>query len=230
VKTIGLIGGVSWYSSVEYYRIINETVAARLGGFHSAQCIMYSVDFAPIDALERQNNWQDMLPILLTAARSVERGGADFMVICSNTTHKMADQIMEHVHIPLLHIADATVRAIQACGFQKVGLLGTNFTMNGDHIRGRLAKHGLDVITPGPADREIVNRVVYDELCAGQMLPESRAQYVEIIGRLVDAGAQGIILGCTEIGLLIRPEDSPVPVFDTARIHAEAAAEYALAE
>jgi aspartate racemase len=229
LKTIGLIGGLSWYSTVEYYRIINEVVQARLGEFHSARCVMVSVDYAEIDALERQNRWDESAPIMIAAALGVERAGADFVVICSNTSHKLAEQVQAHVNIPLLHIADATAQAIQARGVDKVGLLGTRFTMEEDFIRGRLIRRGLDVIIPDERDRESVNRVIYEELCAGRMLPESRACYMGIMGRLVSEGAQGIILGCTEIGLLVQPGDTAIPLFDTARLHAEAAVDYALA-
>jgi aspartate racemase len=228
--TIGMIGGMSWHSTLAYYRIINETVNARLGGFASARCLLYSVEFGEIDALERQGRWDETAQITIQAAQSVERGGADFVIICTNTSHRIADQVAASIHIPLLHIADATARAIQACGLHKVGLLGTKFTMEGDFISGRIAQNfGIEVVTPDVPDRTEIDRVIYDELCAGQFLAGSRARYVEVIERLVSAGAEGIILGCTEIGLLIRPGDSPVPVFDTARIHAEAAADYALA-
>jgi aspartate racemase len=229
LKTIGLIGGLSWYSTVEYYRIINEVVQARLGEFHSARCVLVSVDYAEIDALERQNRWDESAPIMIAAALGVERAGADFVVICSNTSHKLAEQVQARVNIPLLHIADATAQAIQARGVDKVGLLGTRFTMEEDFIRGRLIRRGLDVIIPDERDRESVNRVIYEELCAGRMLPESRACYMGIMGRLVSEGAQGIILGCTEIGLLVQPGDTAIPLFDTARLHAEAAVDYALA-
>jgi aspartate racemase len=230
VKTIGLIGGLSWHSSLEYYRIINETVQARLGGGHSARCVMVSVDYEEIDALERQNRWDETIPIITAAAHSVERAGADFLVICSNTTHKLADHVQAQIGIPLLHIADATARAIGARGLTRVGLLGTRFTMEEDFIKGRMIAQGLDVMIPAAADRDVVHSVIYDELCLGQFRADSRAQYITVIERLVSAGALGIILGCTEIGLLVHPDDCPVPVFDTARIHAETAAAYAVTE
>jgi aspartate racemase len=231
MKTIGLLGGMSWYSSLEYYRIINATIQTRLGGVHSARCLLYSVDFAEIDALERQNRWQDTAPIVLAAAQNLERAGADFVVICSNTTHRLADHVQAHLRIPILHIAEATARAIQAAGFQRVGLLGTRFTMEEDFIRGKLIRdYGLDVIIPTASDRQIVNRVIYDEFGAGVFREESRSQYVEIMARLVEDGAEGIILGCTEIGLLVRPDDCQAPLFDTTQLHAVAAVDYALAE
>jgi len=231
MKTIGLLGGLSWHSSLEYYRIINATIQARLGGFHSARCVLYSVEFAEIDALERQNRWDDIVPIVLAATQNLERGGADFVVICSNTTHKLADQLQTHLHIPILHIAGATAQAIQAAGFQRVGLMGTRFTMEEDFIRGKLIReYGLEVITPTASDREIVNRVIYDELCAGLFLEDSRSRFMEIMARLVKEGAEAIILGCTEIGLLVHPEDCRAPLFDTTQLHAAAAVDYALAE
>ena len=230
MKTIGLIGGLSWHSSAEYYRIINESIQARLGGGHSARCVMVSVDYEEIDILERQNRWDETVPIITAAARSVERAGADFLVICSNTSHKLADHVRAVVSIPLLHIADATANAIRARGLTRVGLLGTRFTMEEDFVKGRMIVQGLDITIPAAADRDVINNVIYDELCVGQFRAESRAQYITIMERLVSAGAQGIILGCTEIGLLVHPDDCAVPLFDTARIHAEAAAEYALME
>jgi aspartate racemase len=231
MKTIGLLGGMSWHSSLEYYRIINETTQARLGGVHSARCVLYSVEFAEIDTLERQNRWEDAAPIVRAAAQNLERGGADFVVICSNTTHKLADHIQAHVPIPILHIAEATARAIQAAGLQRVGLLGTRFTMEEDFIRGKLIwDYGLDVIIPAASDRETVHRVIYDELCAGLFQEDSRSHYIEIMARLVEAGAEAIILGCTEIGLLVHSNDCQVPLFDTTQLHAAAAVDYALAE
>lgn len=231
MKTIGLLGGMSWHSSLEYYRLINEMVQERLGGVHSARCLLYSVEFAEIDALERQNRWDETASILIAAAQHLERGGADFVVICSNTTHKNAEQIQAQISIPILHIADATARYICANGLHRIGLLGTRFTMEEDFIRGRLErKYGLEVIIPALQDRETVHRVIYDEFCAGLFLEQSRLQYVDIMAHLVESGAEGIILGCTEIGLLVRPEDCQVPLFDTTRIHAAAAVDYALAE
>jgi aspartate racemase len=229
MKTIGLIGGMSWESSIEYYRIINETVKEKLGGLHSAKSVMISVDFAEIEALQHQERWDEATALMIEAARSVENGGADLVLICTNTMHKMADAVQAHIQIPLLHIADATAERIKAAGLQRVGLLGTRFTMEEDFYRGRLVdKHGLQVLVPAEKEREIVHRVIYDELCIGDVRQSSRAEYVSIMAHLADVGAEGIILGCTEISLLVRDDDSPVPVFDTTRIHAVAAVEHAL--
>jgi len=230
MKTIGLIGGMSWESSIEYYRIINETVKAKLGGLHSAQSLMYSVDFAQIEALQHQGRWDEATEMMIDAARRLERGGADFVVICTNTMHRVADQVQAQIQIPLLHIADATAASIRSQGLKRIGLLGTRFTMEEEFYKGRLVdKHGLDVIIPDDEEREIVHRVIFDELVLGQIKPASREQYVRIIAHLAGEGAEGIILGCTEIGLLVGDQDSPVPLFDTTRIHAVAAVEYALA-
>jgi len=229
MKTIGLLGGMSWESSVEYYRIINETVRDRLGGLHSAHSVMVSVDFAEIETLQHQNHWEEATALLVAAAQQVEAGGADCLLICTNTMHKMAEPVAAGIRIPLLHIADATASAIRAAGLGRVGLLGTRFTMEEGFYRGRLVeKHGLEVLLPDPEERELVHRVIYDELCLGRLEEASRASYREIIRRLVEAGAQGIILGCTEIGLLVKPEDSPVPLFDTTQLHAVAAVDFAL--
>jgi aspartate racemase len=229
MKTIGMIGGMSWESSIEYYRIVNETVKERLGGLHSARCVMYSVDFAEIETLQHQDRWQEASDILVEAAQKVERAGADFVVLCTNTMHKLADDIQANLDIPFLHIADATAYAIQAAGIQKVGLLGTRFTMEEDFYKGRLQdKHGLTVIVPGEQDRAVIDRVIYNELVLGDIRQESKKQYMQVMDGLVQSGIQGIILGCTEIGLLVQQEDSRVPLFDTARIHAEAAVDYAL--
>jgi aspartate racemase len=230
VKTIGLIGGMSWESSAAYYRIINEAVHDRLGGVHSAKSVMVSVDFAEIEALQRQGRWSEATQAMVEAAQSVERGGADFVVICTNTMHKMADDVQKAIHVPLLHIADAAAEPIKARGLRKVGLLGTKFTMEEEFYRGRLAqRHGLQVLIPDAEDRAIVHRVIYEELVVGEINPTSQAQYRRIIAGLVRQGAEGIVLGCTEIGLLVKEADSPVPLFDTTRIHALAAVEYALA-
>jgi aspartate racemase len=229
MKTIGMIGGMSWESSIEYYRIVNETVKERLGGLHSARCVMYSVDFAEIETFQHQDRWQEASDILVEAAQKVERAGADFVVLCTNTMHKLADDIQANLDIPFLHIADATAYAIQAAGIQKVGLLGTRFTMEEDFYKGRLQdKHGLTVIVPGEQDRAVIDRVIYNELVLGDIRQESKKQYMQVMDGLVQSGTQGIILGCTEIGLLVQQEDSRVPLFDTARIHAEAAVDYAL--
>ena len=231
MKTIGMIGGMSWESSIEYYRIINEGVKGKLGGLHSAKSVMYSVDFAEIETLQHEGRWEEATQAMVEAAKHVEAGGADFVIICTNTMHKMAEEVEAAIHIPLLHIVDATAEAIKALGLQVVGLLGTNFTMEQDFYRGRLVeRHGLEVLIPEEQDREIVHRVIYDELVLGVIKPESRSQYERIIEKLIEAGAQGIILGCTEIGLLVKDEDSRVPLFDTTFIHAVAAVEYALSE
>lgn len=229
MKTIGLIGGMSWESSLEYYRIINQMAKARLGGFHSALSVMYSVDFAEIEAMQNRGEWAEMAQILSRAAKSLEAAGADFIVLCTNTMHKVAAEIESAVRIPLLHIADATARKVSGRGLKRIGLLGTRFTMEGDFYKGRLTqKHGLEVHVPGPPDREIVHRVIYEELVVGRIEPSSRRQFAAIIERLVGEGAEGVILGCTEIGLLVKEEDSAVPLFDTTRIHAEAAVDLAL--
>lgn len=229
MKTIGLIGGMSWESSLEYYRILNETTKAKLGGLHSAKCILYSVDFAEVEALQHQGKWEEAAQLMIAAGQSLERAGADFIVLCTNTMHKLASEIQANTQIPFLHIADATAQRIQAAGLKKIGLLGTRFTMEHDFYKGRLIdKYRLDVITPDGEDREMVHRVIYDELCLGIVKQESRAQYIATMEKLVQAGAEGIILGCTEIELLVRDEDSRVPLFPTTKIHAVAAVEYAL--
>lgn len=231
MKIIGLIGGMSWESSLEYYRIINETVRKRLGGLHSAESLMYSVDFAEIETLQHQGHWQEATQIMIEAARRVERGGADFLVICTNTMHKMAEEVQKNISIPILHIGDATAERVKAERLHRVGLLGTKFTMEEEFYKGRLIqKHGLQVMIPMPEDRSIVHRVIYDELVIGKINPTSRAQYQRIIDELVEQGCEGIVLGCTEIGLLVKEADSRVPLFDTTQIHAIAAVEYALAE
>ncbi len=229
MKTIGLIGGMSWESTVPYYRHINELVKQRLGGLHSARIVLYSVDFHDIERLQHDGRWDAAGAVLAGAARSLETAGADFLVLCTNTMHKVAPAIEAAVAIPLLHIADPTAAAVKQAGIDTVGLLGTRFTMEEDFYRGRLeAQHGLTVVIPDGDDRETVHRVIYDELCLGIVRDASRAAYRAIIGRLVAQGAQGIILGCTEIGLLVGSADSPVPVFDTTRLHAESAVNLAL--
>ncbi|QNN51833.1 aspartate/glutamate racemase family protein [Nocardioides mesophilus] len=229
MKTIGLIGGMSWESSIEYYRLINEEVRRRLGGLHSAECVMYSVDFADIEAMQAEGRWDDAGSRLAEVARRLELAGADFLVLCTNTMHKVADAVENAVSVPLLHLGDTTADAVLRAGVQRVGLLGTGFTMEQEFYRDRLASHGLDVSVPGPEDRDLVHRVIYDELCLGVVRDESRRAYQQVIGRLIDAGAQGIILGCTEIELLIGQEHVAVPVFPTTRLHAEAAVAAALA-
>ncbi|MGW3041664.1 aspartate/glutamate racemase family protein [Kitasatospora sp. NPDC001159] len=228
MKTLGLIGGMSWESTAEYYRLLNELTRDRLGGLHSAQLVLHSVDFAEIEQLQAAGRWEEAGSVLAGAARSLEAAGADLLLICTNTMHKVADQVAAAVSVPLLHLADATAAAVRAAGVRRVGLLGTAFTMEQDFYRGRLASCGLDVLVPEAASRALVHRVIYEELCMGEVREESRAAYQRVIEELVAAGAEGIILGCTEIELLVRPEDSPVPVFPTARLHAEAAVATAL--
>ena len=229
MKTIGLIGGMSWESSLEYYRIINETTKDRLGGLHSAKCILYSVDFAEIEALQHQDRWEEASQLMVAAGQSLERAGADFVILCTNTMHKSADDIQMNIGIPLLHIADATAQKIKAAGLRKIGLLGTRFTMEHDFYKGRLIdQHGLDIITPDSTDREAIHRVIYDELCLGIIKQESKEQYIQIMEKLVQVGVEGIVLGCTEIESLVHDEDSRVPLFPTTKIHAVAAVEYAL--
>lgn len=230
MKTIGLIGGLSWESSVEYYRIINETVKGRLGGLHSAECLMFSFDFAEIEALQAVEDWDSATHRMITVARQVERGGADCLVICSNTMHRMADDVQNAVDIPLIHIADATARAIKAQGMGRIGLLGTRFTMEQDFYKGRLVnRHELDVTTPDDDGRTIVHDIIYNELVVGEVKDESRIAYQAVIDNLVADGIQGVILGCTEIELLIsKPEHSPVPTFPTTYLHAVAAVDWAL--
>jgi aspartate racemase len=229
MKTIGLIGGMSWESSIAYYRIINETAKAKLGGLHSAKSLMVSVDFAEIEILQRQDRWVEAAKILVAAAKHLENGGADFIILCTNTMHKLADDIQANIKIPFLHIADATAQLVKDSGIQKIGLLGTRFTMEEEFYKGRLSqKYGLNVSIPNAQEREIVHRVIYDELVVGKIEQHSKKQYIDIIEQMVSQGAEGVILGCTEIGLLVHQEDSRVPLFDTTRIHAEAAVAYAL--
>ncbi len=229
MKTIGLLGGMSWESTVPYYQVLNREVARGLGGLHSARIILVSVDFQEIEVLQHENRWSELGEILARDARAVEGAGADFLVLCTNTMHRVAPVIEAAVDIPLLHIADATAAAVGERGLKRVGLLGTKFTMEGTFYRGRLEElHGLEVITPSPEDRRVVHDVIYGELVLGRILETSRAEYRRIVESMVGAGAEGVILGCTEIGLLLRSEDAPVPVFDTALLHAKAAARYAL--
>jgi aspartate racemase len=229
MKTIGLIGGMSWESSAEYYRIINQETNRRLGGVHSAQCLMWSVDFEEVKRLQHDGEWERLAQAMKEAALRLERGGADFIVLCTNTMHRLADAISSTVGIPLLHIADPTAGKIKASGFGRVGLLGTAFTMEQDFYKGRLQqRHGLDVLVPDEDDRRIVHEIIYRELVLGQVRPESRQAYRAVIARLIERGAQCIILGCTEIMLLVKDEDSAVPLFDTTTIHAVAAVEQAL--
>jgi aspartate racemase len=229
VLTIGMLGGMSWESSAQYYRLANELVRERLGGLHSARCVLYSVDFAEIERLQVDGRWDDAGALLTAAAQQVEAAGADLLVLCTNTMHKVADQIAAAIGIPLLHLADATATTVRAAGLRTVGLLGTAFTMEQDFYRDRLASHGLTVVVPDAEDRAVVHSVIYDELCRGIVTETSRAAYVAVIDRLVGAGAEGVVLGCTEIELLIGPDDVRVPVFPTTRLHVEAAVERALA-
>jgi len=231
MRTIGLIGGMSWESTVPYYRTINERVKERLGGLHSAELILYSVDFQPIEQLQHSGDWDETGRILARAAQSLESAGADCVVLCTNTMHKVADQVAAAARIPLLHIADATGKAVVSAGFDTVALLGTKFTMEQEFYRGWLKNnYQLNVLIPGESDRQLIHRIIYDELCLGEALNESRDVFKETIDRLVSAGAQGVILGCTEISLLVGPEDSRVPLFDTAAIHAQYAVDWALGD
>ncbi len=231
MKTIGLIGGLSWESSIEYYRIVNQEAQRRLGGLHSAQCLMFSFDFGEIEALQTAGNWAAAAERMLDAARILARAGADCLVICSNTMHRMADEVEAAVDIPLIHIADSTAKPILAAGIGAVGLLGTRFTMEQDFYKGRLIERfGLEVMTPGEPGRTTVHDIIYEELVRGQIRRESRVKYQAAIEDLRAAGAEAVILGCTEIGLLIKPEDCPLPSFDTTELHALAAVDWALAE
>lgn len=228
-KIIGLIGGMSWESSAEYYRIINERVRERLGGLHSARCLMWSFDFAQVEALQHTGRWDAATELMIDAAQRLERGGADFVMICTNTMHKMAGEVEGAIGIPLLHIADPTAQRIRADGYTRIGLIGTAFTMEQDFYKGRLTdRHGLEVLVPEDADRALVHRIIYEELVQGRIEPVSREAYRGVIARLIERGAQAIILGCTEIMLLVSAEDSAVPLYDTTTIHAEAAVEQAI--
>lgn len=229
LKTIGLIGGMSWESSAEYYRLLNETVRARFGGLHSASCLLLSVDFEEIAVLQRAGDWAALTEKMIDCAQRLEHAGAELLLICTNTMHRMAEEVQAAVAVPLVHIADATAARVHGAGFRRVGLLGTLYTMEQDFYRARLARDfGLDVLIPEEADRQSVHQVIFSELCLGQTLDASRHLYREIIGRLVDRGAEAIILGCTEIMLLLGPEDSPVPLFDTTAIHVQAALKAAI--
>ena len=231
MKTIGLIGGMSWESSIEYYRIINEEARKRLGGLHSAQSLMYSVDFEEIEKLQHAGDWETLTRRMVEAAQYLENGGADFVVLCTNTMHKTAVAIQENINIPFLHIADATAEQIKQSNIQKIGLLGTKFTMEHDFYKGRLVNNfGLDVLIPNDEGRQKVHDIIYQELCLGQIHDSSRLAYRKIMADLVAQGAEGIILGCTEITLLVNQEDSTVPLFDTTQIHAETAVSWALKE
>jgi aspartate racemase len=225
-KTIGLIGGMSWESTMPYYQAINRRIAARLGGLHSAKIILISVDFAEIEQLQHAGQWQQAGRLLAEAAQRLEKAGADFFLLCTNTMHIVAEQVQAAVRIPLLHIADATVQEVKQAGIHRIGLLGTKFTMEQSFYRDRLTALGLDVMVPNEADRMLVHRVIYDELCKGVTLGESRNQFVRVISQMGALGAHGVILGCTEISMLV--QSASVPLFDTAAIHASAAADFAL--
>ncbi|MBT2647596.1 aspartate/glutamate racemase family protein [Bacillus sp. ISL-34] len=220
MKTIGLIGGMSWESSLEYYRIINEEVKAKLGGLHSAKCILYSVDFEEIERYQAEGDWESSGKLLGDVALSLEKAGAEMIVICTNTMHKVIGYIEEKVSLPILHIADSTAKQIQKSKISTVGLLGTKYTMEQAFYKTRIESNGIKVLIPNAEDRKVINKVIYEELCLGEIQQSSRDYYKKVIKGLVDEGAEGIILGCTEIGLLIKPEDSEVPLFDTAVIHA----------
>ena len=224
MKTIGLIGGMSWESTVTYYQIINETIKNRLGGLHSAKCILYSVDFDEIEKYQTRGEWDKSADVLSEAAQVLERAGADYIVICTNTMHKVVPEIGRRIHIPILHIADMTAVQLKKQGIRKVGLLGTKYTMQQDFYKNILIRQGIEVIVPNDDDVDVVNRVIYDELCLGKIFEKSKAAYLDIIHKLARNGAQGIILGCTEIGLLIQQSDTDIPLFDTTLIHAEQAA------
>ncbi len=231
MKTIGLLGGMSWESTVTYYRIINEEINRRLGGHHSARLSLFSVDFDEIEILQHREDWDGTAEILGAAAERVERGSADFLLICTNTMHKIAGEIGARIRIPIVHIADATAEAIVSRGVKTVGLMGTRFTMEDNFYKGRLeVKYGLEVLIPEKEDRELIHRVIYDELCLGKIRGTSRENFLAIIQELHERGAQGVILGCTEISLLVGQEDTNVPLFDTTEIHALKAVEMALAE
>ncbi|PKF85702.1 aspartate racemase [Bacillus sp. BA3] len=220
MKTIGLIGGMSWESSLEYYRIINEEVKAKLGGLHSAKCILYSVDFEEIERCQAEGDWESSGKLLGDVALSLEKAGAEMIVICTNTMHKVIEYIEEKVSLPILHIADSTAKQIQMSKISTVGLLGTKYTMEQDFYKTRIKSNGIKVLIPNDEDRKVINKVIYEELCLGEIQHSSRDYYKKVIKGLVDDGAEGIIQGCTEIGLLIKPEDSEVPLFNTAVIHA----------
>lgn len=228
LKTIGLIGGMSWESTATYYKIINETVKEKLGGLHSAKCILYSVDFQEIEECQSNGNWEKSGEILGEAAYNLEKAGADFIVICTNTMHKVVNQIKEKISVPILHIAEMTAEKILEKGLKNIALLGTKYTMEQDFYKSKLIEKGINVIIPDKNDIETINEVIYDELCLGTINFNSKKKFLEIVDKLRSKGAEGIILGCTEIGLLIKNEDTDVPLFDTAIIHAEQAAMYSI--
>jgi aspartate racemase len=229
MKTIGLIGGMSWESSLEYYRIINETVKSKLGGFHSAKSLMYSVDFQEIEELQHLEKWEEATKMMIDAAQRVERGGADFVVICTNTMHKMAEEVEKNIQVPLLHITDVTAAKIKEMGKKTVGLLGTRFTMEQDFYTGRLKdKHGIEVLIPEEDERKSIHAILYDELCLGEIKTISKDKFKNIITNLKTRGAEGIILGCTEIPLIVKQEDYEIILYNTTMLHAQAAVDFAL--
>ncbi|RCV52631.1 aspartate/glutamate racemase family protein [Marinitenerispora sediminis] len=229
MRTIGLIGGMSWESSAEYYRLLNELTRERLGGHHCAPSVMVTVDFAEIEAMQRAGDWPGAGRRLAEAASSLERAGADLVVLCTNTMHRVADHVTAAVRIPFVDIVDATAERIRAAGARTVGLLGTRFTMEGEFYRARMREHGVEVLVPGEADRTLVHEVIYQELTLGRVRDESRREFVRVVGDLAARGAAGVVLGCTEITLLIGPDDVAVPVFDSTRLHVERALDLALA-
>jgi aspartate racemase len=229
MKTIGMIGGMSWESSLEYYRIMNQAVKEKLGGFHSAPCILYSVDFDDVEKLQHQGDWASLNRLMIEAAQRVKKAGADFLIICTNTMHKMADEVQKAIQIPLLHIVDVTAKAVRANGQSRVGLLGTKFTMEQDFYKGRLHEmHGIDVLIPEDKERQVIHDILYNELCLGEIKELSKGKFQSIIQNLVKRGAQGVILGCTEIPLILSQEDAEIPLYDTTALHARAAVDFAL--
>ncbi|KON84656.1 aspartate racemase [Rossellomorea marisflavi] len=229
MKTIGLLGGMSWESSSEYYRLINQGINQKLGGHHSAKSIMMSVDFEEVKQFQHHDEWDKATELMIKGAQQIERGGADFLLICTNTMHKMADDVQKSINIPLIHIADATAQTIKDAGLTKIGLLGTAFTMEEEFYKGRLSsRHGLEVVVPDQEGRQLVHDIIYRELCLGKIVAASKRVYQQVIEKLIDKGCQGVILGCTEISLLIKQEDVAVPLFNTTALHAEAAVSHAL--
>ena len=228
MKTIGLLGGMSWQSTIEYYRLINERVSQRIGGLHSGKILMYSVDFGEIEQLQRQNDWETAGKRLAAAAQALEKAGADLMLICANTMHKVSDAVQQSIGIPLVHVADVTAEAIRKAGLRHVGLLGTRYTMEQDFLKQRLSAHGLQVSVPGENDRNDLHRIIFEQLCKGIFLESSKVRVIQIMESLAASGAEGVIWGCTEISLLLRPEEAPLQVFDTTALHAGKAVELAL--
>lgn len=229
MKTIGMIGGMSWESTLEYYRIVNQTVKEKLGGFHSAECILYSVDFEEVERLQHQGEWELLTRLMISAAQKLEKAGADFFLICTNTMHMMADEVQGAVRIPLLHIVDVTAEAIKANGQKRIGLLGTKFTMEHDFYKGRLQdKYGFEVLIPPEEERQVIHDILYSELCLGEIKELSKNKFKNIINKLIERGAEGVILGCTEIPLIVSQKDYNIPLYDTTALHAQAAVEHAI--